>query len=87
MIRARIHQGRVEAEEPIPSEWEGQAVKILALTPDDDPLPDLEKRLAALHAMGPMEFESGEREIIAKALDELNRASQGAMQAMAGGRP
>jgi hypothetical protein len=87
MIRARIQQGRIEAEEPIPAEWEGQAVKIRALTPDDDPLPDLEKRLAALHAMGPMEFEPGEREIIAKALDEVDRAAKSAMNAMAGIRP
>ena len=39
MIRARVHKGRVEIQDPIPEEWEGQSVKILPLTPDD-PLPD-----------------------------------------------
>ena len=47
MIRARVHLGRVEIQEPIPEEWEGQFVKILPMTPDD-PQPDLEERLAAL---------------------------------------
>lgn len=50
MIRARVRQGRVEPQEPIPEEWEGQSVKIVPLTPDD-PLPDLEERLAALQTL------------------------------------
>jgi hypothetical protein len=87
MIRARIQQGRVETQEPIPAEWEGQVVKIVPLTPDDDPLPGLEQRLAALHAMGPMEFEPGERELIANALEELNRVSKSAMESIPGGEP
>jgi hypothetical protein len=37
-------------------------VKILPLTPDD-PMPDLEERLAALRALGPMEFDPGEWEL------------------------
>jgi hypothetical protein len=52
MLHARIHQGRVEVQDPIPKEWEGQPVKILPLTPDD-PLPDLEERLAALEPLSP----------------------------------
>ena len=67
MIRARIHQGRVEVQDPLPAEWEGQYVKLLPLTPDDA-LSDLEERLAALHRLGPMQFEPGEREQIAVAL-------------------
>ncbi len=78
MIQARIHQGRVEVQDPIPQEWEGQVVKILPMTPDD-PLPGLEERLAALHAMGPMEFEPAERELVAGALAELDRLSKAAM--------
>jgi hypothetical protein len=35
MIRARVHEGRVEPEDPIPEEWEGQSVKIIPMTPDD----------------------------------------------------
>ncbi len=35
--------------------------------------------LAALHAMGPMEFEPGEQELIAAELEELDRISKGAM--------
>ncbi len=86
MIRARIYQGCVEVQEPIPEEWEGQLVKILPMTPDD-PLPDLEERLAALQAMGPMEFEPGERELITGALVELDRLSKAAMQTAAGRQP
>jgi hypothetical protein len=29
MLHARIHQGRVETQDPIPAAWEGQGVKIL----------------------------------------------------------
>jgi hypothetical protein len=86
MIQARIYQGCVEVQEPIPEEWEGQLVKILPMTPDD-PLPDLEERLAALQAMGPMEFEPGERELITGALVELDRLSKAAMQTAAGRQP
>jgi hypothetical protein len=87
MIRGCIHNGRVEAQEPIPPEWERQTVHILALTPDDEPFPDLEMRLAALHALGPMEFEPGERETIAKALADLDALNKAAMEAMARGKP
>jgi hypothetical protein len=55
MIRAAVRQGRLEIQDPIPEEWEGQSVKIVPLTPDD-PQPDLEERLAALQALGPVEF-------------------------------
>jgi hypothetical protein len=72
MIQARIHEGRIEVQDPIPDEWEGQLVKILPMTPDD-PLPGLEDWLVALHSMGPMEFEPGERESISGALAELDR--------------
>jgi hypothetical protein len=86
MIQARIQHGRVETTEPIPSEWEGQLVKISPLTPDD-PLADLEERLAALHAMGPMEFDPDEERTIAAALAELNDAGRIAMEAIAGIKP
>jgi hypothetical protein len=86
MIRARIQQGCVKVQDPIPEEWEGQLVKILPMTPDD-PLPTLEEQLAALHAMGPMEFESGERELIASTIAELDRISKAAIQAVAGSQP
>lgn len=33
MIRALVQHGRIEVQEPIPAEWEGQLVKILPLTP------------------------------------------------------
>jgi hypothetical protein len=86
MIQAQIHQGRVEVREPIPAEWEGQMVKITPLSPED-PLPDLEQRLAALHAMGPMEFEPDDRNSIAVALSELDAASKAAMDALASRHP
>jgi hypothetical protein len=79
MVHAIIQQGRVEVQTPIPSDWEGQTVKIVPLTPDD-PLPDLDIRLAQLHAMGPMEFEPGEREAIALALEEMDRLGRDQMR-------
>ncbi|MCU0983158.1 MAG: hypothetical protein MUF25_28695 [Pirellulaceae bacterium] len=81
MIQALIHEGRVEVQEPIPASWEG----IVPLTPDD-PLPALEERLAALHRMGPAEFEPGERDQIRAQLEELDRVSAAAMAAVEGGR-
>jgi len=86
MLHARIRQGRVEVQDPIPKEWEGQLVKILPLTPDD-PLPDLEERLAALEALGPMEFEPGERELTGQVQGELDRLSRDAMRKIAGSQP
>jgi hypothetical protein len=86
MVQARIHHGRIEVQEPIPEEWEGQLVKVLPLTPDD-PLPDLEERLAALAALGAMEFEPDEREVVAVALGEMDRLSREAMQKLAGNQP
>ncbi len=86
MILARVQQGRVEIQEPIPEEWEGQTVKILPLTPDD-PHPDLEEHLAALKALGPMKYEPGERELAAKALAEQDRLSRLANQKKADSYP
>jgi hypothetical protein len=83
MLRARIHHGRVEVQDPIPKDWEGQPVKILPLTPED-PLPDLEDRLAALAALGAMEFEPGERELVGQVLGQMDRLSRDAMQKIAG---
>ena len=86
MLQARIHEGRVEVQDPIPKEWEGQLVKILPLTPDD-PLPDLEERLAALQALGPMEFEPEERELAGQVLGDLDRLSRDAMRQIVGSQP
>jgi hypothetical protein len=86
MLQARIHQGRVELQDPIPKDWEGQLVKIVPLTPDD-PLPDLEDRLATLQALGPMEFEPSERQLVGQVLGELDRLSQDAMRKIESSRP
>ena len=85
MIQARIYQGCLEIQDPIPAEWEGQLVKILPMTPDD-PLPPLEEWLAALHALGPMELEPSERERIAIDLGELDRISKEAMLNLPGSK-
>jgi hypothetical protein len=61
-------------------------VKIVPLTPDD-PLPDLEGRLAALHALGPMEWEPGEKEKIGNSLEALNRLSKATLEALAENQP
>ena len=79
MVHAIIQHGRVEVQGPIPSDWEGQTVKIVPLTPDD-PLPDLDVRITQLHAMGPMEFEPGEREAISLALEEMDRLGRDQMR-------
>jgi hypothetical protein len=49
----------------------------------DDPSPDQEQRLAALHALGPMEFDLAEQTSIESALAELNTASKAAMDLLA----
>jgi len=79
MIQGRVHHGQIELKDGIPESWEGQWVKIEPLTPDD-PLPDLDLELRALHEMGPMEFDEKERESIARELAELDRASRDAMR-------
>ncbi len=78
MVKARIHRGRVELQDPIPEAWDGQIVKLVPLTPED-PNPDLQQQLAALHALGPMEFEAGERQAITAALAEMDQVSKEAM--------
>jgi len=78
MVRARINHGRIEAQDPIPDAWNGQTVKLIPLTPDD-PTADLEEQLAALHAMGPMEFQPGEREESASLLEKMNQLSKESM--------
>jgi hypothetical protein len=78
MVQAHIHQGRVEVDDPIPAAWEGRAVKIVPLAPDD-PIPDLDQRLAELHALGAMEHLPGEQQAIDQELLKLNRLSQQAL--------
>jgi len=75
MIVARIEHGQIQACDPIPPEWEGRLVTIAPATPDH-PHPDVEAALAAFHALGPMEFEEGEREEMERLLLEMDRVSQ-----------
>lgn len=75
MVLAKISQGHIEVQGPIPASWEGQMVRLIPLTPDDL-VSDLDERLAALHDLGPMEFEPGERETITQALEQFNRSSK-----------
>jgi hypothetical protein len=86
MIQARVRKGCLEVQDPIPEEWEGLPVKILPLAPDD-PQPDLEERLAALQALGPTEFEPGERELAPRLLAEQDCLSREAKQKNAGRQP
>ena len=86
MIRALVHQGSVEVQDPMPVEWEGQFVKILLLTPDD-PQPALEERLAVLQKLGPMEFDPGEQEEAVRLMTEQDRLSRSAMQRTASNLP
>jgi hypothetical protein len=82
MILARIHNGHVEVQDPIPEGWEGHMVKIVPLTPDD-PIPDLEECFAKMDALGPMEYDPGEKEMIEKELAEMGRISKEAMEKLA----
>ncbi len=84
MIQAQIRQGRVEVQDPLPASWEGQTVNIVPLAPDD-PLPHVEEWLAAVHRLGPAEFEPGEREQMEGALEQLNLVSVSAI-GIEGGR-
>jgi hypothetical protein len=86
VVHAIIHNGRVEPQESLPSSWEGQAVKIEPLTPDD-PVPDLERWLAELHAMGPMERDHAERAQITDELREWDEVSESAMRRLMGMTP
>jgi hypothetical protein len=54
-------------------------VKIEPCTPDDA-IADVEQRLAALHALGPMEYEPGERETNDQAIAAMNELSRVRMQ-------
>jgi hypothetical protein len=53
-----------------------------AYSPDQS-MPDIQQRLAALHALGPMEYEPGERERIEQALASLDELSREQMQRLA----
>jgi hypothetical protein len=75
MLTAHIHHGSVVTDEAVPTEWEGLPVKVLPLSPDD-PVGDLEERLAILEKLGPMEWELGEREMVATARAEMNQLSR-----------
>ena len=44
---------------------------------------DIQQRLTALHALGPMEYEAGEQERIEHALAALNEVSRVQMQQLA----
>jgi hypothetical protein len=80
MIHARVQRVRLKLLGPIPKSWEGREVTIRPATEDeltpDDPIPDLEEKLAALHALGPMQWEPGERERIEQEIREMDRISR-----------
>jgi hypothetical protein len=84
MIVGRIHGGHIELTTPLPREWEGLAVKVEPCVPDDV-LPDLEARLSALHALGPMEFAPGERDAMQRDLTALDDLSRSQMRQLADG--
>jgi hypothetical protein len=78
MVRARVKQGRIELCDAMPAAWDGQMVELIPLGPEA-PIDDLEERLAALHNLGAMEFEPGERRRITRALNEMDQLSKKAM--------
>ncbi len=75
MLTAKIHEGRIEPEQPIPDVWEGLTVQVLPLPPEEL-ADDLEQRLAAFHALGATEFADGEARRITEALSEMDRRSR-----------
>lgn len=82
MIVGRVQHGRIELESALPGEWEGQSVKIEPCTPRDT-TPELAQRLAALHALGPMEYEKGEQEEASQLIAAMNALSRNQMQRLA----
>jgi len=86
MIFGRVEHGRIELSSALPEEWEGQSVRIEPCSPDDS-APDLGQRLAALHALGAMEFEPGEQERIDQAISAMNELSRVQMQNLADRSP
>ena len=86
MVVGRVEHGHIQLTSALPAEWEGQTVKIEPFTPDDA-LPDAAQCLQILHAMGPMEYESGEQARIEKAVATMNDISRAQMQSLADGLP
>jgi hypothetical protein len=82
MIVGRVEQGQIQLASALPEAWEGQIVKIEPCSPDDAQ-PDLKQRLAALHALGPMEYEPGEKAKIEQALAALDDLSRTHLQHLA----
>ncbi|MEX2174159.1 MAG: hypothetical protein WD872_07340 [Pirellulaceae bacterium] len=82
MIVGRVEHGQIQLVSALPQDWEGQAVKIEPCVPADA-LPDLRRRLAVLHALGPMEYEPGEQAQIARALADMNELSRTQIQHLA----
>jgi hypothetical protein len=85
MIVGRIQHGQVEFDSPLPGEWEGMMVRVEPCSPDDTV--DLAARIAALHALGPMEYETGERERTRRELDAVDRLSREQMLHLADPMP
>lgn len=83
---ARIRRGLIEAQEPIPSEWEGRLVTVVA-APVNDEGAELEHWFAEMRELGPAEFEPGEREMIGRSLAESDAVSLAAMRALGGQQP
>ena len=82
MVMGRVQGGRIELDVLLPESWEGQFVKIAPCTPDD-PVPDLEARIAALHALGPMEYDPGEKEAIEEVLESMDELGREQMRRLA----
>lgn len=86
MVVGRVEDGRIQLTAALPVAWEGQAVKIEPCTPDDA-VPDLEQRLAALHSLGPMEYEPGEQRRMEQSVAAMNDLSRAQMQDLAERQP
>jgi hypothetical protein len=82
MIVGRVEHGQIELTSALPEEWEGQAVKIEPYLPVEAAT-DLRQRLAALHELGPIEYEQGEQAGIEHTLAALNELSRSQMQHLA----
>ena len=79
MLTSKIHEGRIEPEQPIPDVWEGLTVQVLPLLPEEL-ADDLEQRLTALHDLGAAEFADGEEQQITEALSEMDRRSRNSVR-------
>jgi len=77
MIHGVVHDGAILALDPIPADWDGRSVVIeAAANVPNDERAEIEKWYGELEALGPAQYEPGEREAIEKVMAEADREAK-----------